>query len=368
MSQAPAIEVSTGKWTGGLRPDRRQFLQDNLLATMSTLVAGLLGFGLQAMASHDLKPAEYGRVFAVLGFFTLVTRPSAAFGRLQAWQTSRELSTDGTGDKSGVLLREQTIKLMLIGSAAGLVCIAFSPKIGSFLHVPASNIVVGAISIPFLLAVQPLLGSLQGEQRFILWSLLSILVNLSRLVLIVVLIFPLGGFGALAGNTLASIGTFTACLVATWRNITVPNSPERRFRWRPALPFMLTGLAATFALGVFQGADVILVEHFFGKVPAGQYAAVAAVASAVFFASGGVASAVFPMIAARPRPGPQHGPGDVGRLRSLRSLRSGRDLGASGVRPPGPTGLRRQEVRAWRGLSRLVFFIDGHSGLGFGAG
>ncbi len=61
----------------------------------------------------------------------------------------------------------------------------------------------------------------------------------------------------------------------------------------------MTGLAATLALGVFQGADVILVEHFFAKVPAGQYAAVAAVASAVFFASGGVASAVFPMVAAR---------------------------------------------------------------------
>ncbi len=65
------------------------------------------------------------------------------------------------------------------------------------------------------------------------------------------------------------------------------------------MPLIITGVFSTVTFGVFQGFDVDLVEHFFAKIPAGQYAAVAAISSAVFFASGGVASAVFPMIAAR---------------------------------------------------------------------
>ncbi len=286
--------------------ERNKFLQDNFLATASTLLAGVLGFLLQAVTSHSLHPAQYGKVFAVMGFYTLVTRPCAAFGRLQAWSTSRELSTSASENVSNLLLREQTNRLLLGGGVVTLLCIAAEPVLGRYLHVPVSDIAVGAVSIPFLLAVQPLLGVLQGEQRFIPWSILSVVVNLSRFILIIGLVLPFRSFGALAGNTLASIATFLCCLAVVWPNMKSGHSDNPRhgwhrgrFDWGPTAPFMITGLVSTFAIGVFQGADVLLVEHYFSKVPAGQYAAVAAVGSSVFFASGGVASAVFPMIAAR---------------------------------------------------------------------
>jgi O-antigen/teichoic acid export membrane protein/tetratricopeptide (TPR) repeat protein len=282
---------------GHQRHERKQFVEDNFLATASTFAAGILGFGLQAMSSHALHPGAYGKAFAVYSFFYLVTRPSAAFGRLQAWQTSRESSSGGSGNVSGALLRQQTAWLLGVGSLIALASILAGSVLGSYLHVPISDIAAAALGVPFLLAFQPLLGSLQGEQRFIPWSWISVLVNLSRFVLIALFIYPLGALGFQVGNTLAAFVTFTVCAAVVWRKLS--SSSEKKFEWRPALPLIVTGIVSTIAFGVFQGADVILVEHHFTKVPAGQYAAVAAIASAVFFASGGVASAVFPMIAAR---------------------------------------------------------------------
>ena len=234
----------------------------------------------------------------VYTFYQLVTRPSAAFGRLQAWQTSRERSTsaEGSEDVSGALLRQQTVWLLGVGGLIALASILAGHFLAGYLHVSVKSIAVAAIAAPFLLAVQPLLGLLQGEQRFLPWSLLSILVNLSRLVFIAGLILPLGAFGFLLGNTIAAIVTFLVCLIPVWRPLV---SGRGKFNWGGSLPFIVTGLVSTVTIGVFQGADVVMVEHFFAKVPAGQYAAVASVGSAVFFASGGVASAVFPMIAAR---------------------------------------------------------------------
>jgi O-antigen/teichoic acid export membrane protein len=299
-TEAPA-SAGTPAAERGLRVahrERRRFLEDNALATGSTLVAGFLGLGLQAMAGHALHPGEYGKAFAVYTFYQLVTRPSAAFGRLQAWQTSREISTSSDHDEavSGALLRQQTMWLLGVGTLIAVVSVLAGSVLAGYLHVPVKFIVVAAIAAPFLLAVQPLLGLLQGEQRFVPWSLLSILVNLSRLVLIAGFIVPFGAFGFLLGNTLAAIVTFLVCLIPVWR---IMMSGRGKFDWMGSMPFMVTGLVSTVTIGVFQGADVVMVEHFFAKVPAGQYAAVASVGSAVFFASGGVASAVFPMIAAR---------------------------------------------------------------------
>jgi O-antigen/teichoic acid export membrane protein len=277
--------------------ERRQFVQHNVLATGSTLIAGVLGFALQAITSHALHPGQYGKAFAVLSFYALLTRPAAAFGRLVAWQTSRELATPGgVGEKSGALLRQLTVRLMVGGGLIGAVFIVGGSLLGTYLHVPISYIAIGAVSTPFTLATQPLLGSLQGEQRFVPWSVLSVFVSLSRLIFVVAFIFAYGAFGVLFGTTVASAVTFTVCLVAVWPRIA---SFKGGFDWAPAVPFIVTAFASTLAVGVFLGADVIVVEHFFNKVMGGQYAVVAVVGNSVFFATGGVASVIFPMVAAR---------------------------------------------------------------------
>ena len=177
-----------------------------------------------------------------------------------------------------------------------LVASALAPLLSSFMHVPISFIIVGSIAVPFVLAAQPLLGYLQGEQRFESWSTLTVVVALSKLVFVALLVFRLGAFGVISGTTIGAAVTFLACLIFLWKEFT---AFKGTYPWRPVVPFIVIGLVATLAVGVFVSVDVIIVEHFFGRVQSGQYAAVAVIGNAVFFLTGGFASVVFPMVAAR---------------------------------------------------------------------
>ncbi len=296
--------------------ERRRFVQHNILATGSTLLGGVLGFVLQAITSHALHPGQFGKTFAVVSFYTLLTRPAAAFGRLVAWETSRELSSPDSefgrlvrrtrqhrlgssrpqAEVSGMLLRQVTVRLLVGGGVIVAVSFLGGPLLADFLHVPVRDIGISAVAVPFLLATQPLLGRLQGEQRFVPWSVLSVFVLLSRLIVVGAFVFIFGAFGVLLGTTVASIITFLVCLAVVWPGM---GRFKGHFNWVKAAPFIITALASTLAIGVFLGADVIIVDHFFDKVRSGQYAVVAVVGNSVFFATGGVASVIFPIVAAR---------------------------------------------------------------------
>jgi O-antigen/teichoic acid export membrane protein len=284
--------------------ERRSFVRYNVLATGSTLIAGALGFGLQSITSHALNPGSYGKAFVVITFFALLTRPAAAFGRLVAWQTSRERSEDAEGQVRSNVLREVTIKLLVVGTIVGLLCCAFASVPGHYIGVPISFVIAGAVGVPCMLALQPLLGGLQGEKRFGPWSWLNIWVTLSRVALVVALIYVLGAYGVVWGTTLSGIVTFIAAAIAVRpmlrrTNAKHPDGYRTPFRWRPVAPFIVTAIASTMTIGVFLSADVIIVEHFFNKTDGGQYSVVSAIGNSVFFITGGVIAVVFPLVAER---------------------------------------------------------------------
>jgi O-antigen/teichoic acid export membrane protein len=282
----------------------RRFVRNNALTTASTLLAGLLGFGLQAVTSHVLHPRQFGAAFSVITLYALLTRPAAAFGRLVAWQTSRERTAAGDGQPPTDVLREVVTKMLLVGAVAGALFCAGAWIVGRFFHVPASYILVSSAGMPFMLAVQPLLGRLQGQERFVSWGVISIWVIASRPLFVVPLVFVDGGFGVLLGTTLAAAATFVVAIVPVWSDMWAVKGrhsayPVTPFRWGAVVPLVMTGVASTLAVGVFLGADVIIVEHFFDKLQGGQYSAVSAAGNAVFFATGGVAAVIFPIVAAR---------------------------------------------------------------------
>src|SRR5580658_9723777 len=234
----------------------RQFLSQNLVAGVATIAGGLLGFALQALASHTLHPAQYGRAITVFTLFTLVTQPAAGFARLVTWNTSRDLAVPGTpGGDSGTLLRQLTTRLLLVGFALTGLAMLAGHFLAHYMHVPFGYIAVGALAIPFMLAAPPLIGDLQGQERFVPWSVLSVVVAGSRLVFVALLVFPLGAIGVLWGITVASVVTFFITLLWVWPRM-------RRCRgdiaWRPRIPFIVLAMASTAAVSVFLSVDVVM--------------------------------------------------------------------------------------------------------------
>ena len=280
-----------------VKRERRQFITHNAMAAIGTIVAGLLGLLLQAMVSHHFAPSLYGQVFAVFSFFTVLTQPSAGFSRLIAWTTSRELATThGSDVESSAMLRLTVTRLTWGGALIGLAFIVAAAPLAHYLAVPVSYIEVGALGVPFMFATSPLLASLQGEQRWLPWSALSIGIALSRVIFVLIFTLWLGKQGVLLGISVAAAAIYLVALVMVWPRLRRGSGPAA---WRPLWRFLLVSITSTVTVSVLLGSDVILVQHFYPGKAAGQFSAVTVTARALFFAMGSVTSVLFPKAAAR---------------------------------------------------------------------
>lgn len=294
--------MSGGRATGGprlseVRRERRQFLTHNAVAGAGTWLAGILGLLLQALVSHHFRPAEYGAAFAVFTFFTLITQPAAGFGRMIAWKTSRELAIgDGSTVESSTLLRSTNARLLAGGAVIALFMIAGTPLVADFLHVPASFVILGALGIPFMLSTAPLQASLQGQQRWLPWSGLSVAVAAGRVVFVAIFVVWLGITGVVLGISVAAAAVYLIALAMVWPTL---RRGTGLVDWRPQRNFLIVSIASTLAVAVLMGCDVLLVEHFFSAREGGQFSAVTVTSRALFFAMGSVTSVLFPKVAAR---------------------------------------------------------------------
>src|SRR5579862_7070270 len=138
--------------------ERRQFITHNALAAAGTWGAGVFGLLLQAIVSHRFAPAEYGEAFAVFSFFTILTQPAYGFGRLVTWSTSRARATTLDEREANSLLRSMNLRLLVGGTLLALVFISAAPIVASYLHVPSSFVIFGAMGLPFLIGIPPLLA------------------------------------------------------------------------------------------------------------------------------------------------------------------------------------------------------------------
>jgi O-antigen/teichoic acid export membrane protein len=309
------------------RRERRQFLSNNAIAAAGTWMAGILGLLLQALVSHHFRPVAYGQVFAVFSFFTVLTQPAAGFSRLIAWSTSRELATHAARDQesqqlvrlsgrvrrawsgapgpadgghgddaSSALLRLTNRRLLILGVLLSAGFIVTAPWLGSYLNVPPSFVILGAVGVPFMLSAAPLMASLQGEQRWVPWSALSAGIALSRVVFVAALVPFFGLEGVLLGISVAAVVIYGVCVVMVWPRLRRGRQPSG---WRPVWRFLVVSVASTVTVSILMGSDVVLVEHFFGGAAGGQFSAVTVTSRALFFAMGSVSSVLFPTVAAR---------------------------------------------------------------------
>ena len=286
------------RWPDG-RGERRRFIADNALAATGTWGAGVFGLLLQAIVSHHFRPADYGQAFAVFSFFTILTQPAYGFGRLVTWSTSRARATNVGGRQNSTLLRTTNQRLLLGGALVALGFIIGAPLLASFLHVRSTYVMLGALGLPFLVAAPPLLAVLQGEQRWLSWSLVSMAMAFSRIVCVLAFVLPFGVSGVLLGISVAAALVYLGLLAMVWKRLRPTRVRRTRSGWRPHWRFLLLSLASGVAVSVTMGSDVVMVQHFFGSRAGGQYSSVAVTTRTLYFTLGSVGSVMFPKVAAR---------------------------------------------------------------------
>lgn len=102
--------------------------------------------------------------------------------------------------------------------------------LASYLKVQPEFVLLGAPGVPFMFATSPMLASLQGEQRCVPWSLLSIGIALSRVVFVLIFVRVFGkAFGAagvLLGISVAAALLYFTALVTEAVSESPPVEPR----------------------------------------------------------------------------------------------------------------------------------------------
>jgi len=260
----------------------------NMTVGASTLLAGALGFSMQAILSHRLMPADFGVAFAVLSLLMVIWLPSNALMLVIAGATSRDLG----GDRSAAVLWLWHRYLLLGGVAIGAACVIGAGWLGQIFSLPTVVLVPAAVSIPFGLAFPILLGRLQGQQRFSSFSVLLVGQSAIRLVAVISSAAFMGAIGVLVGIAAGNVIVYLLALsVVGGRGADRTPAPRES---REALRSLAVILPGSLALAILFGADVLLVKHFFNAGDAGRYAAVAALGRAIFWGASGIGVVLFP--------------------------------------------------------------------------
>jgi O-antigen/teichoic acid export membrane protein len=267
-------------------------LAHNLIVAAGTVVAGGLGVAFQSVVSHRLIPADYGGVFAVVTLITLIGLPASGFTLLMARQTSHDLAS-GQHASSETLRRRGSRALIIVGAALAVTLVVASPLLAQLLNVQVQLLFAAAIGLPFGLALPLLMGAFQGEQRFLMFSVLAVGQAVLKLVGAFALGIVWGPAGMIAGISLASVVVYFVAL-GLLRN---KGATSTVGGWlRPALAYLAVIVPSTLALAVLLSADVLIVKHYFPNRAAGEYSAVAAIGRAIFWGASGVAAVLFPKV------------------------------------------------------------------------
>ncbi len=272
-----------------------RLLTHNVIVGIGTFAAGGLGVAFQSIASHELRPGDYGAVFAVVTILTFIGLPAGAFTLLMARETSRR-SAIGLHAESATLLRHGNHAILLFGLAIAGALALGSPWLSKFLDLPFELLVAAAVGVPCSLALPLLMGEFQGEQRFVEYAALSTGQAALKLSAAVGLGLVLGPLGVIAGISVATIVIYFVAAGMLRRRLSI----RANLAWlRPAAAYLVVALPSTLALAVLLSADVLLVKHYFTSKAAGEYAAMAALGRAIFWGASGVAIVLFPKMTAR---------------------------------------------------------------------
>ena len=265
---------------------------------LTALVAWNLGnYAFFLVAGRWLGPEDYGLVAALLAATLLVAVPVQAL----QFATARMVAAPPLGDAAlahGLYRRawrrcaQVTLVLALAACAVIAALAAVTPDL------PLGPLLVTvALVAPygfFFLA----LGRLQGEERFGRFALSFALWGAPRpVVLVPLLALGLGVYAALGATGAALVAALSA---AVWLAGPAPVGREpSSLEWGSFVVPLVPVVVGLSGLGVLTNLDVIVGKAALGAEEAGQFAAAATLAKAVFLVPQAVSFVLLPRVAAR---------------------------------------------------------------------
>lgn len=262
-----------------------------------TVGAGALGYVFQVLMGRMLSTSDYGLFSAVMAVFAIFSAPLGTLMMVISRKVSEYRASEDTGSIRH-LYSSVNVKAGVAGAVMVALSLLFAPYLQRYLKTPT---LVPLYLLGLLLsATLPTVindAYLQALQRFSWLSASTTLRVLLRIIFSVAMVWMGWGVaGALGGAVLAAIA---AAAITHF-----PLHPQLAAgRGKPfATAHLVFGssvpvLVANIAFAVMTQLDMVLVNYYFPAHEAGVYAAASILGKAVMYLPGGIAVALFPMVA-----------------------------------------------------------------------
>ena len=285
-----------------MRRQVKQLFLGKLARASSWLVVGgvaggILGYLFQIIMGRMLSVSEYGIFSALMAMIVVIRAPMTTLSMIISRRVSTYRSEQDNG-KLGYLFYWINRKLLLIAVVL-IVLVVFNIKpLQNFLLIEKSAhlyLLLIILLIAFPQAVNN--AYLQGLQYFKWLSVSGVLATLLKIIIAVILIyFGLGVAGALGGVIFSTFIILILTYVVlrpslSKNNASISNTTHLLFK--SAMPVLL----ANVAFAVMTQIDMVLVKYYFSEQEVGIYAAASILGKAVMYLPGGIAMALFPMVA-----------------------------------------------------------------------
>ena len=258
---------------------------------------GILGYMFQVLMGRMLSTKEYGLFSAMMALLAVLTAPLGTLMMVVSRKVSEYRARHDTGSIAhfyySINIRSAVVNALFLA-----VCLLFAPQIQFYLKVP-NIITVYLLGVLLFSAFLPAVNNafLQGLQNFYWLSASGLLSVLLKIIFSVALVWL--GYG-LAG---AMGGVALTALVMWLITYSLLHRPLVRGRGKPyqtarlSFKSVLPVFIANVAFAAMTQLDMVQVNYYFPAHEAGLYAAASILGKAVMYLPGGIATALFPMVA-----------------------------------------------------------------------
>jgi len=283
--------------------DILQFLFFGKLAKASTwlfaggLLSGFLGYFFQIIVGRMLSVSDYGAFNSLMALIMLVGAPLITLMMLVSRKVSSYRSSSYDNHRAH-LFYIANFYIVIILTLFSIIAVSFFEIVIDFLSLENNIHLYLLIAMLFVAFPQAVNNAyLQGLQFFKWLAFTGVLFNILKIILVVVLIYlGFGVSGALGGVILASIIVFLITFIALLPSLR-GNKSKYNSGYHFSIKSIIPVLLANIAFALMTQIDMVLVRHFFLEQEAGLYAAASILGKAVMYLPGGIAMALFPMVA-----------------------------------------------------------------------
>jgi len=270
-------------------------LKNSTIVVAGIIISNILAYVFHICVGRSLGPVEYGIFGALMAFFMIIALPAGAISYAITKFTTR-FNSKKEYVKIGLLRKKSTIRV-LIYSLILLLIISLSSKIiANYLKIDSiiSIIILGFILI-FAMILPVNRGILQGMKKFKIYSLNTIIESVSRLILVIILLFI--GLRVNGAILAYGFGYLIAFLFIFPFIKETKNAKNDNFDMKIIYRFILLVLIVNLILQGIINLPTIFIKHFLTSEFTGYWTAALTLAKATLFVATGITIVMFPEVA-----------------------------------------------------------------------